>query len=384
MSPTLPLSPPEGAPQRLMLIDAFKAVASQLIVLHHLAFYGPMSDWTHRVLPDLVAWFSQDARMAVQVFLVVAGFLAARSLAPAGALAPTQSPGRLLWQRYVRIALPYTAALVVAVVCTELARQWMAHDSLPERAEFWQFVWHALLLHTLLDVDSLSAGVWYVAIDFQLYALLLGLLWISRGVRGPWPQVLVAVGVLVSLFHFNLDADWDAWALYFFGAYGMGVLTGWATRNPAAWREGRWPMAALLALVFLIDFTGISHPHCAGAGGQRGAGGGAVARLAHHLAPQPRGGLSGAHFLLGVSAQFSGGAGGQCALHALRQRRPTGADAGRAAGLAGLQPGRCRLSPRGGATARSPGPRASNTGQRAGASTGASAAWLINSVNHTR
>jgi len=257
MSPTLPLSPPEGAPQRLMLIDAFKAVASQLIVLHHLAFYGPMSDWTHRVLPDLVAWFSQDARMAVQVFLVVAGFLAARSLAPAGALAPTQSPGRLLWQRYVRIALPYTAALVVAVVCTELARQWMAHDSLPERAEFWQFVWHALLLHTLLDVDSLSAGVWYVAIDFQLYALLLGLLWISRGVRGPWPQVLVAVGVLVSLFHFNLDADWDAWALYFFGAYGMGVLTGWATRNPAAWREGRWPMAALLALVFLalaLDF----------------------------------------------------------------------------------------------------------------------------------
>ena len=26
------------------VIDLFKAVASQLIVLHHLAFYGPMSD----------------------------------------------------------------------------------------------------------------------------------------------------------------------------------------------------------------------------------------------------------------------------------------------------------------------------------------------------
>ncbi|MGE0099170.1 MAG: acyltransferase family protein [Hydrogenophaga sp.] len=257
MSHPLPISPPEGAPRRLMLIDAFKAVASQLIVLHHLAFYGPMSDWTHRLVPDLVAWFSQDARMAVQVFLVVAGFLAARSLAPNGVLAPTLSPARLLWQRYARIALPYTAALLVAMLCTELARQWMEHDSLPERAEFWPFVWHALLLHTLLDVGSLSAGVWYVAIDFQLYALLLGLLWISRGVRGPWPQVLVAVGVLASLFHFNLDADWDAWALYFFGAYGMGVLSGWATRNPAAWREGRWPMAALLALVFLalaLDF----------------------------------------------------------------------------------------------------------------------------------
>ncbi len=241
------------------LIDAFKAVASQLIVLHHLAFYGPMSDWTHRMLPDLVAWFSQDARMAVQVFLVVAGFLAARGLAPDGALVTTPSPGRLLWQRYVRIALPYIAALVVAMLCTELARQWMAHDSLPDAPEFWQFVWHALLLHTLLDVDSLSAGVWYVAIDFQLYALLLGLLWISRGVRSPWPQVLVAVVVLASLFHFNVDADWDSWALYFFGAYGMGVLTAWATRNPAAWREGRWAMAALLALALLalaLDFRG--------------------------------------------------------------------------------------------------------------------------------
>jgi peptidoglycan/LPS O-acetylase OafA/YrhL len=240
-----------------MLIDAFKAVASQLIVLHHLAFYGPMSDFTHRLAPDLVAWFSQDARMAVQVFLVVAGFLAARNLAPTGALADTQAPLRLVGQRYVRIALPYIAALLVAVVCTEIARQWMAHDSVPDAPGFWQFVWHALLLHTLLDVDSLSAGVWYVAIDFQLYALLLGLLWVARGVRGPWAQVLVAALVLASLFHFNLDADWDAWALYFFGAYGMGVLTGWATRDANAWREGRWAMATMLALVLLalaLDF----------------------------------------------------------------------------------------------------------------------------------
>lgn len=257
MSPTLPTRPPADAPTRLMLIDAFKAVASQFIVLHHLAFYGPMSDHTHRVAPDLVAWFSQDARLAVQVFLVVAGFLAARSLAPAGVLATAEAPSRLLWQRYVRIALPYLAALLVAVVCTELARQWMAHDSLPDAPGFWQVVWHAMLLHTLMDVDSLSAGVWYVAIDFQLYALLLVLLWATRGVRGPWAQVLVAVVVLASLFHFNRDAAWDSWALYFFGAYGMGVLTGWATRDASAWRRGRWPMAALLALVFLalaLDF----------------------------------------------------------------------------------------------------------------------------------
>ena len=111
-----PAVPSAGAGERLMLIDAFKAVASQLIVLHHLAFYGPMSDWTHRIAPGLVAWFSQDARMAVQVFLVIAGFLAARNLAPDGVLRPAPAPGRLLWQRYVRVALPYLAALGVATL----------------------------------------------------------------------------------------------------------------------------------------------------------------------------------------------------------------------------------------------------------------------------
>ncbi len=256
--PSSPIDAP-AAPQRLPLIDAFKAVASQLVVLHHLAFYGPMSDWTHRLAPDLVAWFSQDARMAVQVFLVIGGFLAARSLAPGGPLPPDRSPWRLLGRRYVRVALPYLAALVVAMLCTEVARQWMAHDSLPGAPGLWQFVGHALLVHTLLDVDSLSAGVWYVAIDFQLYALLLALLWLARRGQGRWASVLLVAAVAAaSLLHFNTEPGWDAWALYFFGAYGLGVLTQWATRSPAVWDAGgRWLMAALLALTLLalaLDF----------------------------------------------------------------------------------------------------------------------------------
>ncbi len=247
-----------GAGERLMFIDLLKAVGSQLIVLHHLAFYGPMSDWTQRLVPDLVTWFSQDARMAVQVFLVVAGFLAARSLAPGGQ--PRQAPFMAqLGQRYVRVALPYIAALVVAILCTELARRWMAHSSLSAPPGLWQFVSHALLLHTLLGVESLSAGVWYVAIDFQLYALLLVLLWLTRRERVPgvWLQVLVALVVAASLFHFNREDDWDSWALYFFGAYGLGALTYWTTHNDAAWRHGRWLLAALVAMTLValvIDF----------------------------------------------------------------------------------------------------------------------------------
>lgn len=262
--PVVPHPPPGPAARstHFPLIDALKAIGCQLIVLHHLAFYGPMSDAAQPLLPDLMAWLSRDARMAVQVFLVVAGYLAARSLAPDGRLVRRSASG-LLWQRYLRVALPCIAALLVAMLCTSLARQWMTHDSLPAPPEWGQFIAHVLLLQSLLDVDALSAGVWYVAIDLQLFALLLGLLWLA----GRWPGMapgrqpalacgLVALGVLASLFHFNRDADWDDWAAYFFGAYGLGALAWWCSSTPAG-RAGRWllcGMAAATLLALAVDF----------------------------------------------------------------------------------------------------------------------------------
>ncbi|MDM7944116.1 MAG: acyltransferase family protein [Hydrogenophaga sp.] len=243
-----------SADARLPFIDALKAIGSQLIVLHHLAFYGPMSDWTHQLAPGLVGWFSQHARMAVQIFLVVAGFLAARSLAPDGSLR-TGRPLALLGQRFVRVSLPLMAALLLAMVCTEVARQWMTHDSLPAPPGLWQFVAHALLVHSLLGVDSLSAGVWYVAIDVQLFALLLGLLWLGRrwGAAAP---LLVAAVVLASLFHFNRDSAWDNWAIYFFGAYGLGALAFWVSRADAGHSAPAWlaAMALFTALALALDW----------------------------------------------------------------------------------------------------------------------------------
>lgn len=220
---------------RMALIDALKAVGSQFIVLHHLAFYGPMTDWTERLLPELVDWFSRDARMAVQVFLVVAGFLSAQSLAPQGRLRVSE-PIALVWKRYVRVALPYLVALLVSVACTEIARFWMDHYTIADAPTLEQWLAHLFLLHGVLGVESISAGVWYVAIDFQLYVLLLAMLYLPHRLQWfKWAGgACVVVGVLASLFYFNLDADWDMWAVYFFGAYGLGALTYWATRPDLA------------------------------------------------------------------------------------------------------------------------------------------------------
>ena len=86
---------------RLPLIDAVKGVAALLIVLHHLAFYGPLSDVAYPLAPALLGWLSEYARMAVQAFLVIAGFGAARRLARLEQLG-LRAIGRELWTRGAR------------------------------------------------------------------------------------------------------------------------------------------------------------------------------------------------------------------------------------------------------------------------------------------
>ena len=230
-------------PTRMPLLDALKALASQLIVLHHFSAYGPLSEALAQVMPALAGWLYEYARMAVQVFLVVGGFLAARSLAPLGQ-AGFDRPLALLWSRYQRLVLPFGAALLLAIGCALLVRTSMDDDIVPGRAGVLQLLGHLLLLHDVLDMEALTVGAWYVAIDFQLFVLLAGLLWLARAVGRDhavaWGVALVAGLGAASLFHFNRDAGWDDWGLYFFGAYALGALAWWSAdrRRSPAWLAG--------------------------------------------------------------------------------------------------------------------------------------------------
>jgi peptidoglycan/LPS O-acetylase OafA/YrhL len=243
---------------RLAFIDALKAIASQLIVLHHLAFYGPMSDVAQNLAPALFTWLSQDARIAVQLFLVISGFLAAKTLAPTGQLIATK-PLSLIGRRYYKLAIPYVTAVLVSILCAAIARRLMDNVSIPGPPSLVQFAAHIALLQNILHFDSLSAGVWYIAIDFQLFVLLLGTLWVvrstSKRIRATHilGVALVSGLVLASLFYFNRDPNWDNWALYFFGAYGLGVVTFWATENGNK-RVWLLSIAGLVVAALIVDF----------------------------------------------------------------------------------------------------------------------------------
>lgn len=242
------------------LIDMVKGLACAAIVWHHLAFYGPMSDIAQPLAPGLMAALSHYGRMAVQVFLVLGGYLAAASLAPAG-VARFGAAGEQIGRRFVRLVVPYAVALVAAVLAAAVVRPWMgAHPSVPAEPGLLQLLAHAVLLHDLVGEEALSAGVWYVAIDFQLFASAVLLFAAARRVPGPtaragWvARAMVVVATAASLWVFNRQPALDAWAVYFWGAYGMGMLARWGARSQ---RHGALWLAligVLGAVALWLDF----------------------------------------------------------------------------------------------------------------------------------
>lgn len=247
--------------QRLPGVDALKALGCVLIVWHHLAFYGPMSDVVHTAAPGLMNWLYDYARMAVQVFLVVGGFLAASVLAPEG-VAVFRQPGRLILRRYQRLALPLFVALLVTTLVAALVRPWLPHPSVPDMPTVWQVLAHVFLLQDIVGQEALSAGIWYVAIDFQLFVMTVLLFMLASHAHRRWPGLPARAGVwavlglaAASLGVFNRHAALDMTGLYFFGAYALGMLAWWASRSP---RPARWllAIAVLGVLALVLDFRG--------------------------------------------------------------------------------------------------------------------------------
>lgn len=242
---------------RLLHVDGLKAAAAQLIVLHHLSAYGPVAEAVEELLPALMAWAYQYGRMAVQVFLVLGGFLTARALSSQGQLLEG-GWFSLLARRYQRLALPFMGAVLLTLACSALVARWLP-ELVPAQVGWGQLLAHAGLVHGVLGYEALTVGAWYVAIDLQLFALLAGVLAFSRGLALPraWRRWigpgLVAVLTAASLLVFNRDSALDNWGLYFFGAYGLGALVHWLGLLPQR-RLGLMLLAALGLAALLLDF----------------------------------------------------------------------------------------------------------------------------------
>jgi peptidoglycan/LPS O-acetylase OafA/YrhL len=238
---------------RSIVIDSIKAVAAQVIVLHHVSLYAPMTEWIALTWPGLVAFFYSEGRLAVQPFLVIGGFLAAQSLGKQH----SHTFGRLIWKRYLRLAPQLVIALLLVMLATlclgnELSQEtWLS--SLPTLGVFLA---HVFFLQDVLGIESMSAGAWYVAIDFQLFGLFALLSYISRISKYPLSEsfapIIVAAFTVASIYIFSREVTLDAWAIYYLSAYGLGALVAWGRESTRA-RMWLWITVVLLLLDWLWD-----------------------------------------------------------------------------------------------------------------------------------
>jgi peptidoglycan/LPS O-acetylase OafA/YrhL len=216
------------------LIDGLKVCAAQIILLHHCMSYGELASAAKELLPNVSAFVFDYGRYAVQIFLVMAGYLAAKSFEKQ-VISPTSHTAsvgaglvvRQAVQRYIRLVGPYIVALLITIACATLARQWSVAEYIGQPETIAQVLAHLFLLQGVLGYESISAGVWYVAIDWQLYTVLALIYAIVP--QGNLRIGIIAGLILASLLYFNRHAEYENTFIYFIGSYGLGILAYFAS-----------------------------------------------------------------------------------------------------------------------------------------------------------
>lgn len=226
---------------RSAFLDNIKGIACLLIVFHHLAFYGPMSDVANAVIPHSIHFFFDYGRLAVAVFLCVGGFLTGLKLSESNFFTK-HSVQQVIWQKYLRLVIPYLGAIALAIAASFVASRLMQHDSISAMPNVPQLLSHLFFLQDILAYESLSAGLWYVAIDFQLFAFCaLVVFLVEKLSPASWSYRstrLISVAIfsgltIASVMFFNLHDVYDIWFFYFFASYGLGLLAASLAKNQA-------------------------------------------------------------------------------------------------------------------------------------------------------
>ena len=235
-----------------LLIDFLKVFAALLIILHHLSSYGQMAEDARQFLPGVMTWLFEYGRYAVQIFLVMGGYLAAQSLTRTRDIRNPRTALKLIFNRYLRLFAPYVVALLITILCAWVARFWVQDEFVGESETLGQFLAHLFFLQGILGLDSISAGAWYVAIDWQLYAVLAIMLGMFPGFRSLiWVSTIL---IVASLLYFNRLSDYENYFIYFIGSYGLGVLAQLAKNDadPAVNRLARI-LIIIIGLVILVS-----------------------------------------------------------------------------------------------------------------------------------
>ncbi len=237
--------------QRLVFLDALRAFGAICILLHHFALYPPLNSLAAPWLGQCLEWLRNHAR-TTQIFFGVSGYVLARSLY--GQLWNFRQAGIFLIQRYCRLGIPYLAAIAFVLLAYAVGKGYLPQEVTGSRVTPRQLMAHLFFLQDILGQEQLSAGFWFVCINFQLCLLFALILWVRdsvRGVRFDVASLLCWILAAISLFGINVESGYDAWGLYFFPYFFMGVVV-YRVSRPGARKTEFWlyQLLFVLALCF--------------------------------------------------------------------------------------------------------------------------------------
>ena len=111
-----------------LLVDFLKTFAALIIILHHFSSYGQIAEDARLLLPGVMTWLFEYGRYAVQIFLVMGGYLAAQSLTRSTDLKNARNVLKVIFNRYLRLFAPYVVALILTIACAWIARFWVQDE----------------------------------------------------------------------------------------------------------------------------------------------------------------------------------------------------------------------------------------------------------------
>ena len=198
-----------------------------------------MSDVANTVIPKIIDFLLYYARLAVAVFFCVGGFLTGLKLSEPNFFAK-HSVQKVIWQKYLRLVIPYLGAIALAIAASFVASRLMEHHSISAMPDAPQLLSHLFFLQNILGYESLSAGLWYVAIDFQLFAVCALLIFLIEKLSpASWSYrstrlitlIIFSALTIASVIFFNRHDIYDVWFIFFFATYGLGLLTAFLVRS---------------------------------------------------------------------------------------------------------------------------------------------------------
>jgi len=244
--------------QRIAWLEAFKGIAACIIVGHHLSEYSPSSDLADQFAPNLMYGIYNYGLFVVHLFLVLGGF----------ALAIAMPDHPLSWRkalsafgaRYVRLATPYVAMLVLLILASWSTLSVGMDPPLVDSFSWWQFLAHIFFLQDVLGYGNLSAGTWYLCIDLQfvgLFHLLQAILHTfgkitKRELLGPaaMSTILFPLGI-VSLWYWSRVTENEIFVFYFLSSLVFGAIVGWTVQGRLIWLA--FPLYSIAMATSLVE-----------------------------------------------------------------------------------------------------------------------------------